>query len=303
MLLSIIIPVYNVGIYLHQCINSLLCKNNDYEIILVDDGSTDNSPQICDEYASKYEFIHSFHKENRGVSSARNWGIERAKGEYIYFVDGDDYVIGIDYLINTLQKEDAEGFALNSIFLDSNDNILRKYEYDHVSKMSIEKDYNNQQKKFHAPWSFVYRREIILNNCILFDLNLKYAEDWLFVVKYLTHIKTIVSVKGFFYCYRKERTGSAMNSKYSEENIWRYFDAYDKMCQIKPVKNKRYYNYERKDLLSYILSVVKHNLSDINDIVSLQENIRKRITWNIFLTTDVKFLIKIIVAYINIRHL
>lgn len=303
MILSIIIPVYNIEQYLNQCIESLLSNCNNYEIILVDDGSTDKSPQICDDFALKYEFIHSFHKPNGGVSSARNWGIERAKGKYIYFVDGDDYVEGIDSLIKVLQNEDAEGFVLNSIFLDSNDNIMRKYEYDHVSEMSIAKDYCNQQKKLHAPWSFIYRRDMIINNGIRFDIQLKYAEDWLFVVQYLTHIKVVQSVKGFFYYYRKERIGSAMNSKYSEENIWRYFDAYDKMSQIKPVMNKRYYNNERKELLSYILSAVKHNLSKVNDIVALQKNIRKRITWDIFMTINLKFIIKVIVAYIDIRHL
>lgn len=303
MILSIIIPVYNIESYIRQCINSLLCENEDYEIILVDDGSTDNSPQICDEYASKYEFIYSFHKENGGVSSARNYGMQKACGEYIYFVDGDDYVVGIDYLINTLQSEDVEGFVLNCYFLDANDNIMRRYDYDSAPEMSIEKDYRNQQKKFHAAWSFVYRNDIILNNCMQFDTQLKYAEDWLFVTQYLTHIETVRTVKGFFYCYRKERIGSAMNSKYSEENIWKYFDAYDKMCQIKPVKNKHYCNNELKDFLSYILSVIKHNLSEINDIDALQENIRRRITWNIFLTNDFKYLIKIIVAYISIRHL
>lgn len=303
MILSIIIPVYNIESYLCQCINSLLCNNKDYEIILVDDGSTDNSPQICDNYALKYKFIHSFHKPNGGVSSARNLGIEKAKGKYIYFVDGDDYVKGINYLINTLQNEDTEGFVLNCILLDSNDNIICKYEYDHVLQMSIAKDYCGQQKKFHAPWNFVYRRDIMLNNCILFDIQLNYAEDWLFVVQYLTHIKTVQSVKNFFYCYRKERIGSAMNSKYTEENIWRYFDAYDKMCQIKPVNNKHYYNIERRNLLSYIISVAKHHLGELNDIVALQKSIRKRITFDIFKTTNLKFIIKIIVAYLSIRSL
>lgn len=92
--LSIIVPVYNVEKYLKTCINSLLEQKLDaYEIILVDDGSTDSSGGICDEYAKKHEKIQVIHKKNGGLSSARNTGIENAVGKYIGFVDSDDYIM------------------------------------------------------------------------------------------------------------------------------------------------------------------------------------------------------------------
>lgn len=93
MKLSIIVPIYNVAPYLRKCVDSLLAQDiSDFEIILVDDGSPDECPQICDEYAAMHNNIHVIHQENAGLSAARNAGIAKAKGEYIWFVDSDDYV-------------------------------------------------------------------------------------------------------------------------------------------------------------------------------------------------------------------
>lgn len=93
MRLSIIVPVYNVAKYLRKCVDSLLTQDiSDYEIVLIDDGSTDECPQICDEYAKQYSHIKVIHQENAGLSAARNTGIKVAQGDYILFVDSDDYL-------------------------------------------------------------------------------------------------------------------------------------------------------------------------------------------------------------------
>ena len=87
---SIIVPVYNVGVYLSQCLDSICAQTfSDFEAIVVDDGSPDDAPAICDNYAQKDARIKVFHKENGGVSTALNLGLEHAKGDWIYFVDGD----------------------------------------------------------------------------------------------------------------------------------------------------------------------------------------------------------------------
>lgn len=93
-LISIIVPVYNVDKYLSQCLNSLIISNmEEIEIILVDDGSTDRSGIICDEFANKYSFINVIHKRNEGLSSARNDGIKSARGKWISLIDSDDLVV------------------------------------------------------------------------------------------------------------------------------------------------------------------------------------------------------------------
>ena len=119
-LISVVVPVYNVEDVLHFCIDSILNQTySDFELLLVDDGSTDKSGDICDQYARKDTRIRVFHKENGGVSSARNLGIDNANGEYICFIDSDDYVNSefLDSLIShCLQNKQSVKFSINSAF-------------------------------------------------------------------------------------------------------------------------------------------------------------------------------------------
>lgn len=119
--LSIIVPVYNVEKYLHRCINSLLKQElQSYEIILVDDGSTDKSSYICDEYVKKYSNIQVIHKANAGLGMARNSGINVAKGEYLAFVDSDDFLENgyLNRLLNAAIKQEVEVCVAGQFFLD-----------------------------------------------------------------------------------------------------------------------------------------------------------------------------------------
>ena len=113
---SVIIPVYNVEKYLHQCVDSVLTQNfNRYEIILVNDGSTDNSGKICDEYAQKYH-IKVIHKQNGGLSDARNFGIKEAKGEYVMLLDSDDFWEGegvMSDLYNIIQEKERPDLIIH----------------------------------------------------------------------------------------------------------------------------------------------------------------------------------------------
>lgn len=110
-LISVIVPVYNTEKYIRKCIESILRQTfTDFELILVDDGSTDNSGAICDEYAEKDNRVRAFHQENRGVCSARNKGLDNAKGTYVAFVDSDDYIrdIGLEFLLNDIINYNAD---------------------------------------------------------------------------------------------------------------------------------------------------------------------------------------------------
>ena len=95
-MISVIVPVYNSEKYLHRCIDGILAQNyTDFDLLLIDDGSTDNSGNICDEYEIRDGRIRVFHQENGGVSSARNLGLDNARGKYVMFVDSDDYMLPI----------------------------------------------------------------------------------------------------------------------------------------------------------------------------------------------------------------
>lgn len=127
-MISVIVPVYNVDSYLHKCVNSILHQSyNDIEIILVDDGSTDSSGKICDEYAKNYSHIVVIHKGNGGLSSARNAGLSIAKGEYLSFVDSDDW-IELDYLEILMSRiSDDVDISSCGLFLDYPDRVVDKH--------------------------------------------------------------------------------------------------------------------------------------------------------------------------------
>ena len=121
-LLTVVIPVYNVEKYLKRCIDSILVQEwKHYDILLVDDGSTDNSPQICDDYAKAYDFISVFHKENGGLSAARNTGISHAEGEYVYFPDSDDWIEPNTFsdLAEVIESDQYDIISFNREFVKS----------------------------------------------------------------------------------------------------------------------------------------------------------------------------------------
>lgn len=135
MKLSIIVPVYNVAPYLRKCVDSLLAQDlslEDYEIILVDDGSLDFSPTICDEYAREYENIRVVHRQNRGLSTARNIGIEIASGQYVQFVDSDDYLEPnvLDGLVKKMEFDQLDVLRFNY------QNVNEAYEVFEPNKVS-----------------------------------------------------------------------------------------------------------------------------------------------------------------------
>lgn len=302
MILSIIIPVFNIKDYIIQCVKSLICPNYDYEIILVDDGSTDGSGELCEQFATNYTFIRVLHKLNGGVSSARNLGIHEAKGKYVYFVDGDDFVNDIDKLLYFLQNNEIECAAVNYYVLGKNDNVLRLKKYA-FEKISILKFHQYQDRHFHAPWGYIYRRNLLIKNKILFSTDLKYAEDWVFVTYYLAKVKEITTIPGVFYNYRACRTGSAMNKKYNRTQVLLYFRAYDLIKAIKPIdENLEYVKREQRELFSYLLNVVSCN-RNILDLSYVQKLIRKRLELSSFVCLDVKFILKALIAYINIKLL
>lgn len=198
-LISIIVPVYKVEEYLDRCVESLVNQTyTNLEIILVDDGSPDNSGKLCDEWALKDKRIKVIHKENGGVSSARNIGIDNAKGEYIGFVDSDDYV-SLD-----LYKDVIESFNSDIDFVSwgiSSDEEELKIENNNKTLLS--------QKEMLCsifPWggsscTILFRNVKIQDNKLRFNINYKYGEDLLFVINYLKDVNNGICLSKKYYYY------------------------------------------------------------------------------------------------------
>lgn len=193
LLISIIIPVYNVEKYLHKCLDSIINQTyQNIEIILVDDGSTDSSGAICDEYAEKDNRIRVIHKENRGVSSARNRGLAIAMGEWVLFFDADDILPNdvLDYYTNVVNTNDVDMVLGSYVEYNDEGNII-KSDQKHFEKMISMQDclrlfYKPDTSLFQGyVWNRLMKRSIILDNNLRFNERIYFKEDGLFAVQYM----------------------------------------------------------------------------------------------------------------------
>ena len=190
--LSIIIPVYNCCNYISSCVESIIVSKKKFELILVDDGSTDDSLIICNEYAKKDSRIKVIHKSNGGVSSARNIGLDHAKGDYIMFVDADDKLSSDwDKVFNYINNEDIYYFSN----INENSKVDELLEYICGS--------SNKKICIGGPYSKAFNKNIIIDNNILFDENVINGEDMLFNIKVLLCSKAYKIVNFSFYYYRQ----------------------------------------------------------------------------------------------------
>ncbi len=220
--LSIIVPIYQVEEYLPRCLDSILAQTyRDFELILVNDGTKDDCPRIMAEYAAKDDRIIQIHKENGGLSSARNAGMEIARGEYIAFVDSDDYVdpqlyedalaaaerTGADLVVWNYRK--AYDHELGGAYLKMEDEVLN---LDELGLQDYYYKYWFPYKHGFEAWNRLYRRSVIQENQLEFQLNHEIlAEDTLFNAMYLMHTHRITSLSRPYYYYYM-RSGSIMNS-------------------------------------------------------------------------------------------
>lgn len=216
-MISIIIPVYNAEAYLPQCIDSVLNQSyQNYELILVDDGSTDKSPAICDEYAQKNDCVRVIHQTNKGVGDARNNGIKLSKGEWITFIDSDDWV-DPDYLANfNIDGNDADLICQGLKFFD---NRSGNY-FEHIKVndctldgASFKKNVaENKLLNWGYPVSKAIRRSI-LEKGILFNTSISLHEDHIFVFAVLNEANIIRLVSSTSYNYRYFHSNNTLSSR------------------------------------------------------------------------------------------
>lgn len=207
-MISVIIPVYNVERYLEECIQSVVNQTyTDWECILVDDGSTDGSGGICDEWAQKDKRIRVIHQENGGVSKARNRGIEEADGEYVVFVDSDDW-LGKEHLAKLVNAPKAD-LVVSGIrqVMSSGDCMEYKPACSKTfsfSKEGIDEVVDlNHKYLLYGPVVKLYQTSIIKENGIIFPTDCSYGEDLQFNLQYLDYVHTISQVDDVSYFYRR----------------------------------------------------------------------------------------------------
>lgn len=223
-LVSIIVPVYNTEFYLERCIQSLLQQTyKNIEILLIDDGSTDGSSKLCDYFAEQYSHIHVVHKENSGVSAARNKGLDIARGEFILFIDSDDTVSSdyVDSFINVSFDADLIIGVINDVYIDEEGSVykqeVRKYSTNLYG--TLREEYYSLLELLRVPVIKLYRKKIIDTYQLRFDETLSVAEDQAFNFSYYRNITSYLVEPKCIYTYYHHKGSNSLASSINEKTF------------------------------------------------------------------------------------
>lgn len=252
-LVSIIVPVYKTKAYLERCVKSVLNQTyTDWELLLVDDGSPDESGELCDILAQHNTQIKVFHKKNGGVSSARNLGIKESKGTWIIFLDSDDFFNDTNYLKTLVTDSKNTDLVISGFSYYSETNgykpkgITNKTTY--YSDQTY-KDYISQclnRFDFLVVWAKLFRKQIIQDNHILFNENMIVTEDALFLHQYLLHSKSLCAsdTQGYSFFLKDGKPQYKLSASQAEFHINTI------MCNLKALQDQC--NISNQDFNEYI---------------------------------------------------
>lgn len=269
MKLSVVIPVYNAQFYLENCIESILNQNfEDFELLLINDGSTDSTLDICQEYERKDKRIRVFNKTNSGVSDTRNYAINKIKGEYVLFIDSDDWIenntFGSLFEVVDSNNPDLIIFGISIDVESEKNNINSILNYYKRSSWKTKKEiqdnvYNLFEKALiNSSCNKLYKSKILLNNNIRFK-NSFVAEDTEFNLDYLVHTKHVEVLDNCFYHYMKRIQNKSVTSIHYEDSFSRYVEVHKKMKNLFLINNKLDPDIEqilRNTMVSQYLSVI-----------------------------------------------
>lgn len=279
-LISFVVPVFNVDKYLGQCLESILAQSySNIEVIIVDDGSTDNSGSICDSFSAKDKRVCVIQKENGGLSSARNAGLKKASGDYIIFTDSDDFVSVVlaERMLKAMKETDADLVMCNFVYTDEHGNITGQFRDDNNSG-----EYGTREllSKIAAGWTFgtvawnkLYKKELFENGLRFSEGRI--AEDEFIAHRLLANVKKAVIIPDVL-CYYRQRAGSIINSTFNVKKL----DSIDAS-----IDRIEFFNSESEKKLAYIsLATAMRNLAglwkhgkDSKEIRSLLKNYRKKL--------------------------
>lgn len=263
--ISIIVPVYKAENYLRRCVDSILNQTfTDFELILVDDGSPDRSGEICDEYEQKDSRIRVFHKDNGGVSSARNLGLDNVQGEYVTFVDADDW-IDADNLFKCSSVITNNMLDLLQYSFKRIDNKGRIMQVKKISSDVLDLKHYLKKENFNmCVWGNFIKTSIIQLNNIRFEESIKLAEDQIFMIETMSMSRRLQSIDSVFYNYFFN-PDSATNNEKTDDMIRSSYRCIE-LKQKFPLFAKR-----MDDLVLFFVEklILRHRYDDVRNILVL----------------------------------
>ena len=269
MKVSIIVPVYNAQESLRRCIDSVLGQEfQDFELLLTDDGSQDESGVIIDEYAKKDSRVCVVHKKNSGVSDTRNQALDRAKGEYIQFLDADDWISSDATKLFVRKAEETNADMVISDFyrvvgkhisvkgdIDTEDVMTRQEYGDRMME-------NPADYYYGVIWNKLFRREILEKYHLRMDRDISFCEDFIFAMDYILHCERIVALNAPTYYYVKTEgslVAKGMNLKKIAAMKWSVMQYYDDFCR--ELHTEEEYKSRKLEILSFLIGFSKDDAS------------------------------------------
>lgn len=262
---TIIVPVYNAAEYLPRCIDSVTAQTyKHFELLLINDGSTDSSGSICDAYAEKDNRVRVFHKENGGVSSARNLGIKEAIGTYITFVDSDDW-IEIDFLehfIKITYNEEPDLIVSGVIkYFDKYSNKNSKFYTEKANSLTVIPNLE-EKNLLSGPFAKCFKTKVIRDSNVLFDERFHFGEDAILNLNFVKKINSIAVTDFAGYNYYQVPGDSLVKRKYSYEKTKEYIFELTQLRHLLLRKfnlSQSYNEYIDKQKTLYMISAIQSN--------------------------------------------
>ncbi len=311
-LISVIVPVYNAEKYLYECLESIRKQTyKNIEILLINDGSTDNSAQICNEFSKKYKEFKTYHQKNNGVSRARNIGMENAKGDFIIFIDSDDTIAEnyIEVLYKNIIEYDADISMCNIIRVDESgkyiedfDNTRKKEKIQTILMNQNEYISNILDYKYYYTYATnkLIKRDIIKN--IRFREDIHYNEDGIFFLDLSKNITTAVFTYPIYAYFYLQNTTSANAQRFNEKylTVIKAFEIMEQYFKIFKKNNKNYFSYR---YINYYIEAYYYQHINKKSTKKDKKKLKKVINkyWkyaiksdNISVTKRIKLILKII---------
>lgn len=264
-LVSVIVPVYNAEKYLSRCVDSILSQTmTDFELLLIDDGSQDESGRICDEYAEENARVKVVHKTNGGVSSARNLGIDHAKGKYIIFIDSDDYWLSpncLETLTSIMEKFGCDCVRCEYKGVDERGNIIVEPKEKHELEGRLLTPYELLRYGLAGEFFgvlFMFRRSIVGD--LRYDEQQSFLEDMDFISRYMIKAQNCVYTSECFYAYLKRIDSVSNSPKYANvECSFKMSDKFDNYSKLTNGNLKQYYLFYSIMMFLWTLSTLAMN--------------------------------------------
>lgn len=320
-LVSVIIPVYNSESYLEKCINSVLKQDYlNFELLLINDGSNDNSLEICEKFSKIDSRIVFINKSNGGASSARNEGLNKAQGEWVCFIDSDDYVEQsyISHMIDAFPENNLSLVICGMKVLRNHNVSEFKYTREFVSENLMDDLSKKDFFRHGGPTSKLFLRKILVENNISFDTTLRNYEDLIFCLSYISHIKSIVYLDNIDYIYAINNVSMAHSyngfegelhlmklyenslleiskSEISDCKIWHYKNCF----LIRAIKSM----YFSSDVTPYLTRI--GNLRKISKLIILKFSYGESLMWKLlcfFLKIKLLIIVDLICVLLKYKY-